>query len=162
MRVTHSIQIGECTAERVKRELGAACEKTPVAVSHMEVVGKHLSNGAARPVEIDSSEVRSALEPVLAEIIRGIRRVIEEAHPEVTADLYYYGVILTGGGALLTGMAERLRDELELHVILAEEPLLSVALGAGRLLEDPDKLERAAIRQDIRVWEAAPELVVNW
>ena len=162
MRVTHSIQIGECTAERVKRELGAACEKTPVAVSQMEVVGKHLSNGAARPVEIDSCEVRTALEPVLTEIVRGIRRVIEEAHPEVTADLYYYGVILTGGGALLTGMADRLRDELELHVVLAEEPLLSVALGAGRLLEDPGKLERAAIRQDIRVWEAMPELVVNW
>jgi rod shape-determining protein MreB len=128
----------------------------------MEVVGKHLSDGSARPVNIDSSEVSAALEPVLVEITRGIQRVIEEAHPEVTADLFYYGVILTGGGALLHGLADRLRDELRLHVVLADEPLLSVAYGAGRLLEEPDKLRRAAIRQDIRVWEASPELVVNW
>jgi rod shape-determining protein MreB len=160
MRVTHSVQIGECTAERVKRELGSACAETRAA--QMEVVGKHLSDGSARPVNIDSSEVSAALEPVLVEITRGIQRVIEEAHPEVTADLYYYGVILTGGGALLNGLADRLRDELRLHVVLADEPLLSVAYGAGRLLEEPDKLRRAAIRQDIRVWESSPELVVNW
>ena len=162
MRVTHSVQIGECTAERVKRELGSASAEPRAGASRMEVVGKHLSDGSARPVDIDSSEVSAALEPVLAEITRGIQRVIEEAHPEVTADLYYYGVILTGGGSLLNGLADRLRDELKLHVVLADEPLLSVAYGAGRLLEEPDKLKRAAIRQDIRVWEASPELVVNW
>ncbi|HXM35455.1 MAG TPA: rod shape-determining protein [Pyrinomonadaceae bacterium] len=162
MRVSHSIQIGECTAERVKRELGATGAKASTEVSRMEVVGKDVANGGARALEIEASEVRTALEPVLTEIIRGIQRVIEEAHPEVTTDLYYYGVILTGGGALLTGMADRLCDELRLHVVLAEEPLLSVTLGAGRLLEEPEKLERAAIRQDIRVWEASPELVVNW
>jgi rod shape-determining protein MreB len=162
MRITHSVQIGECTAERVKRELGSACAEPRAGASRMEVVGKHLSDGSARPVDIDSSEVSAALEPVLVEITRGIQRVIEEANPEVTADLYYYGVILTGGGALLNGLADRLRDELKLHVVLADEPLLSVAYGAGRLLEEPDKLRRAAIRQDIRVWEASPELVVNW
>ena len=162
MRVSHSVQIGECTAERIKRELGGAGARVSTDVSQMEVVGKDVSNGGARALQIEASEVRTALEPVLAEISRGIQRVIEEAHPEVTADLYYYGVILTGGGALLKGMADRLRDELRLHVVLAEEPLLSVALGAGRLLEEPEKLERAAIRQDIRVWEASPELVVNW
>jgi len=162
MRVTHSIQIGECTAERVKRELGSAGAAVSKEASRMEVVGKDVSNGGARALEIEASEVRTALEPIMAEIIRGIQRVIEEAHPEATADLYYQGVILTGGGALLRGMAERLRDELKLQVVLAEEPLLSVALGAGRLLEEPEKLERAAIRQDVRVWEASPELVVNW
>lgn len=162
MRVSHSVQIGECTAERIKRELGGAGAAVSMEVSQMEVVGKDVSSGGPRSLEIQASEVRTALEPVLTEIIRGIQRVIEEAHPEVTADLYYYGVILTGGGALLTGMAERLRDELRLHVVLADDPLLSVALGAGRLLEEPEKLERAAIRQDIRVWEASPELVVNW
>lgn len=162
MRTAHTMQIGECTAERIKRELGGAGATVSAAASHMEVVGKDVTNGGARALEIKASEVRTALEPVLAEIIRGVRRIIEEAHPEATADLYYYGVILTGGGALLAGMAERLREELRLNVVLAEEPLLSVALGAGRLLEAPEKLERAAIRQDIRVWEASPELVINW
>src|SRR6267143_688007 len=103
MRVTHSIQIGECTAERIKRELGAAAKES-AAVSQMQVVGKDVSDGGARALEINASEVRKALAPVLAEIIRSIQRVIEEAHPEATADLYFYGVVLTGGGALLTGM----------------------------------------------------------
>jgi len=162
MRITHSIQIGECTAERIKRELGAAGVDVSTEVSRVEVVGKDVSNGGARALEIKASEVRTALEPVLGEITRGIQRVIEEAQPEATADLYYYGVILTGGGALLKGMVERVSNELQLKVELAEEPLLSVALGAGRLVEEPDKLERAAIRQDIHVWDASPELVVNW
>jgi len=162
MRITHSVQIGECTAERIKRELGGARAEIPAEISDMEVVGKDVSIGGARALQITASEVHTALEPVLAEIIRGIQRVIEESHPEATADLYYHGVILTGGGALLRGMADRLRDELKLQVRLADEPLLSVALGAGRLVEEPELLERAAIRKDIRVWDASPELVVNW
>ena len=162
MRITHSVQIGECTAERIKRELGGARAEMPAEISDMEVVGKDVSLGGARALQITASEVHTALEPVLTEIIRGIQRVIEESHPEATADLYYHGVILTGGGALLRGMADRLRDELKLQVRLADEPLLSVALGAGRLVEEPELLERAAIRKDIRVWDASPELVVNW
>ena len=70
--------------------------------------------------------------------------------------------MLTGGGALLKGMAERLQRELKLRVRLADEPLLAVAMGAGRLLEQPEKLQRAVIRQDIHVWEGSQELIVNW
>lgn len=162
IRLKHSIQIGECTAETVKRELGTAGDSVTAAFSNRLVVGKHLSNGSARAVEIGAGEVRSALEPIISEITRGIQRVIEEADPDVTADLFNYGVILTGGGALLSGLSDRLRDELQLHVVLAEEPLTCVARGAGRLLDEPEKLQRAAIRQDIHVWDASPELVVNY
>ena len=128
----------------------------------MQVVGKQLANGSGQPFMIDSLAVREALEPSIAEIIDAIRSAIEEAPPEVTADIYYSEVMLTGGGALLKGMAERLQRELKLRVRLADEPLLAVALGAGRLLEEPDKLQRAVIRQDIHVWEGSQELVVNW
>lgn len=162
VRVAHSIQIGECTAERIKRNLGSAGKTAAAEACHMEVVGKDVSSGGARAVEIEASEVHAVLEPILAEIVRSIQRVIEEAPPEATADLHYYGGILTGGGALLAGMADRLRDELQLNVTLADDPLLSVALGAGRLVEEPELLQRAAIRQDMRVWETSPELVVNW
>ena len=110
----------------------------------------------------DAHAVREALEPSIAEIINAIRGAIEEAPPEVTTDIYYSEVMLTGGGALLQGMAERLQRELKLRVRLADEPLLAVAMGAGRLLEEPDKLQRAVIRQDIHVWEGSQELVVNW
>ena len=80
----------------------------------------------------------------------------------MTADIYQTGLILTGGGALLAGMAERLRDELRLHVTVADDPLSAVALGAGRLLAEPERLQRVAIREDVPVWEAEQALVVNW
>jgi rod shape-determining protein MreB and related proteins len=162
LRVKHAIQIGEGTAEKIKQDLGTASEVTPAETNRMQVVGKRLSNGLPLPVEIDSREVNEALEPALLEIIEGIRHVIEQSPPEVTADIYHLGMILTGGGALLQGLRERLRKDLDLHVALADDPLSSVAVGGARLLEQPEKLARAAIRRDVRVWEGSQELVVNW
>ena len=80
-----------------------------------------VASGRARVVQLKADEVRTALEPVLLEIIRGIQRIIEEAPPEATADIYHYGIMLTGGGALLAGLTERLREELQLQVILADD-----------------------------------------
>jgi rod shape-determining protein MreB len=163
VRDKYTMQIGERTAEQVKKELGAACASEDKAEARrMEVVGKDLTDGAAKAVEISSDEVREALEPVLSEIISGARHAIEESQPDVTADIYYTGIILTGGGALLNGMAERLQKELRLHVVVADEPLASVVLGAGCLLAVPEKLQRASLRQDVPAWQASDELVVNW
>jgi rod shape-determining protein MreB len=164
LRMRHAVQIGERTAERVKRELGQAWRSKPDdrSEAEMEVVGKQLANGAALPITIHSREVSGALEPILSEIISTVRRVIEDAKPEVTADIYYSGVTLTGGGALLSGMAERLRDDLNLRVTVPEDPLTTVALGAGRLLADPERLHRASLRLDVPAWEDAERLVVNW
>lgn len=163
LRVRYAVHLGERRAEHVKRELGLAWESKSGERSEMEmeVVGKQLANGAALPITINSSEVSGALEPVLSEIISAVRRVIEDAKPEVTADIYYSGVTLTGGGALLSGMAERLQKDLNLQVTLAADPLTTVALGAGRLLAEPERLHRAALRLDVPVWEDAEKLVVN-
>ena len=164
VRGKYEMQIGERTAEQVKKELGAsgAGDDGAGETRRMEVVGKELTSGLAKAVEIDSDEVRAALEPVLSEIVSGARRTIEESQPDVTADIYQTGLILTGGGALLDGMAERLQTELRLHVTVADDPLAAVALGAGRLLADPERLQRAAIREDVPVWQGSEELVVNW
>ena len=162
LRVRYAVQIGERTAERVKRELGSAWNSDKQVDKETEVVGKQLANGAALPIVVGNREVRGALEPVLSEIISAVRRVIEDAKPEVTADIYYSGVILTGGGALLTGMADRLQNDLTLRVTMPEDPLTTVALGAGRLLSEPDRLQRAALRLDVPAWEDAEKLVVNW
>lgn len=159
VRSKYEMQLGERTAETVKKQLGnvgSECE------GRMEIVGKQLTDGLAKVVEIEAAEVREALEPVVIEIIAGARRAIEESKPDVTADIYQTGLILTGGGALLGGMAERLQKELRLHVAAADDPLVAVALGAGRLLTDKGRLHRAAIREDIPVWEAEQALVVNW
>ena len=164
VRGKYEMQLGERTAEQVKKELGqmwgGADGKREAR--RMEVVGKELTTGLAKAVEIGADEVREALEPVLAEIVAGARRAIEESQPDVTADIYQTGLILTGGGALLEGMAERLQSELRLHVTVADEPLAAVALGAGRLLAEPERLQRAAIRQDVPAWQGSEELVVNW
>lgn len=167
LRGHHAIEIGERTAEEVKKELGTARNaserkgkmETP---TRMEVVGKDLVTGSAKAVEISSEEVGEALEPVIAEIMAGVRRVIEESQPDVTADIYRTGIVLTGGGALLDGMAERLQKETQLHAVVAEDPLAAVALGAGRLLTAPEKLQRASIREDIPAWQMSEELIVNW
>ena len=158
LRVRYAMQIGERTAERVKRQLGRAWEADS---QELEVVGKQQANGAALPITINSQEVSGALAPVLSEIVSAVRRVIEDAKPEVTADIYYSGITLTGGGALLRGMTERLQHELNLQVTTAEDPLTTVALGAGRLLAEPERLQRAAIRLDVPAWEDAEKFAVN-
>ncbi|MGB9180517.1 MAG: rod shape-determining protein [Pyrinomonadaceae bacterium] len=165
LRNKHAIQIGERTAEQVKKELGAASvsDKTEKAeAKRTEVVGKDLLDGSAKAVEISSTEVCEALEPVLAEIIAGARRAIEEAQPDATADIYHTGIILTGGGALLAGMSERLQKELHLHTVVADDPLAAVAHGCGLLLANPERLHRASIPQDVPAWQASEDLVVNW
>ncbi len=165
VRTKHEMQLGERAAENLKKELGttgAGCNADGKAQAKMEVVGKQLADGLAKAVEISSDEVCEALEPVLSEIVAGARRAIEESKPDVTADIYETGLILTGGGALLRGMAERLQNELRLHVAVCEDPLAAVATGAGRLLAEAERLQRSAIRDDAPVWEAQEELVVNW
>ncbi|HZH32706.1 MAG TPA: rod shape-determining protein [Pyrinomonadaceae bacterium] len=165
VRAKYEMQIGERTAEEVKKALGASrtggADGQPEA-RRMEVVGKELTSGLAKAVEVNSDEVSEALDPVLSEIVAGARRAIEESQPDVTADIYQTGLILTGGGALLDGMAERLQTALRLHVTVADNPLAAVALGAGRLLADPERLQRALIREDVPAWQGSEELVVNW
>jgi len=164
LRLRYAVQFGERTIERIKRELGSAShdKHDPYLDNDLEIVGKQLANGGALPISVSAREVRGALEPVLAEIISAVRRVIEDASPEVTADIHYSGVILTGGGALLNGMADRLQHDLNLNVSVPEDPLTTVALGAGRLLAEPERLQRASLRLDGPAWEQAEKLVVNW
>lgn len=159
VRSKYEMQLGERTAENIKKQLGNV---GPDCEGKLEIVGKQVTDGLAKVVELGASEVREALEPVVVEIIAGARRAIEESKPEVTADIYQTGLIMTGGGALLGGMAERLQKDLRLHVAVADDPLAAVAHGAGRLLTDKARLNRVAIREDVPVWEAEQALVVNW
>jgi rod shape-determining protein MreB len=163
IRSKYCLHIGEYSAEAIKKDMGALDGDGKFDKERsMEAVGKHLLDGSPCAVKITAEEVREALEPILADIVAGIRRVIEEAQPEAVADIYYSGIILTGGGALLKGMAERLQTELKLRVNMPDDPITTVALGAGKLLAAPDRLHRCSIRQDLPVWQASEELVVSW
>jgi rod shape-determining protein MreB len=159
VRAKYEMQIGQRSSENIKKQLGNVGENCE---GRMEIIGKQVTDGLARVVEIEATEVREALEPVVADVVAGARRAIEESKPEVTADIYQTGLILTGGGALLGGMAERLQKDLRLHVAVADDPLAAVARGAGLLLTDKARLQRVAIREDVPVWEAEQALVVNW
>jgi rod shape-determining protein MreB len=162
IRSNYCLQIGESTAENVKKQLGSAVTGELDDQNSLEVVGKHILDGSAHAVEVSAGEIREALEPVLAEIIAGVHRALEETQPEAVGDIYRSGVILTGGGALMKGLAERLQKDLKLHVAVPDDPIATVALGAGRLVSTPDRLGRASIRQNLPVWEGSGELVVSW
>src|SRR5437763_6175702 len=129
LRLRYAAQFGERTIERVKRELGSASahQWDTRLDDALEIVGKQLANGAALPIAISAREVRNAVQGVVAEIISAVRRVIEDASPEVTADIHSSGLILTGGGALLHGMPDRLQTDLNLRVTIPEDPLTTLA-----------------------------------
>lgn len=163
VRSNYCLQIGEYTAEALKRELGALDDREISAdAREIQLVGKQLSDGFACAVKIRAEEVREALDPVINDIAMGIRRVIEEAQPEAVADIYYSGMILTGGGSLLKGLKNRLQNELKLRATMPEDPISTVVMGAGLLLDQPEHLRRCAIRPNLPVWQEAEELVVSW
>jgi rod shape-determining protein MreB len=163
VRSKHCVHIGELSAEQLKKDLGSMVRVDASENKRtMEVVGKHLVDGSPCAVQVSSNEVREALEPILADIVTAIRRIIEEAQPEAVSDIYYSGVILTGGGSLLEGMRERLREELKLHVTVPENPMETVVIGAGVLLTDRMQLSRFSVRQDLPVWQTSEELVATW
>jgi rod shape-determining protein MreB len=99
---------------------------------------------------------------VLSEIVTGVTRVVEDAQPEAVADIYYSGMILTGGGSLLKGIKDRLQTDLKLRATMPEDPITTVVIGAGALLSEPEQLHRCAIRPNLPVWQEAEELVVSW
>lgn len=163
LRAKYCVQIGECSAEQLKKELGAVVSGNDSGKERtLEIIGKHLIDGSACAVQVSSDEVQEALEPIMSEIVTGIQRIIEEAQPEAVADIFYSGIILTGGGSLLKGMRERLRSELKLHITTPENPMTTVVVGAGVLLGSPEQLHRCSIRHNLPVWQGSEELVVSW
>jgi rod shape-determining protein MreB len=162
VRSNYCLQIGENTAEALKKDMGVLGEAIPAEERKVKIVGKQLSDGSACAVHITAEEVREAIEPVLGEIIAGARKVVEDAQPEAVADIFYSGLIVTGGGSLLKGIKDRLQNELKLRAIMTDDPMTTVVKGAGTLLASPQQLHRCAIRPNLPVWQAAEELVVSW
>ena len=139
----HKLLIGERTAERIKCEIGSAVPlEKPL---RMEVKGRHLCEGVPRTVTITDAEVREALSEPIRAIVKAVREALESVPPELCGDIYERGVVLTGGVALLRKLDEHLRKETGLPVVVAEDPLATVVVGAGKLLSDPDLLMKVAI-----------------
>ena len=139
----YNLLVGERTAEQVKLEVGSAYPLDKPLT--MEIKGRHLLEGIPKTITIDDSEIRDALAECVATILNAIRVALERTPPELCADISDRGIVLTGGGALLKNLDKRIREETGLPVSMAEEPLASVVLGAGRMLVDFKLLRRVAI-----------------
>ncbi len=140
-RRKHNLIIGESTAEEVKIQIGSVFplkeEKT------MEVKGRDQSKGLPRTILVTSEEIRQALMEPIQLIIDVVKQVLEETPPELSSDLVDRGMVIAGGGSLLRGLPELLRQETELPVHRAADPLSCVALGCGKYLEELDKMRSA-------------------
>ncbi len=140
----HNILIGERTAEAIKCEVGSAVPlKEEITI---QVKGRDLVGGIPKTTEVSSVEIREALNESIVQIIEAIRQTLERTPPELSADILDRGVMLTGGGALLKGLDDRIRMETNLPVHVAEDPLTAVVLGAGKVIDDLNQYSKVLIR----------------
>jgi len=137
VRRNHNLLIGEATAERIKKDYGIAKLPADGIGKVIHIKGRDLVNGVPKEIEINQGQLAEALSEPVSAIVEGVRIALENTAPELAADIVDQGIVLTGGGALLGGLDEVLREETGLPVTVADEPLTCVALGTGRALEDP-------------------------
>jgi rod shape-determining protein MreB and related proteins len=139
----HNLLIGERMAEDIKMQIGSAF---PLAnPMRMEVRGRDLARGIPSAVMVTDAEIRDALSPCVSGIMNAIKAALERTPPELSADIAEHGMVLTGGGALLRNLDTRIRREIGLPVAVADDPLTSVVVGAGKMLDDLDTLRRVAV-----------------
>jgi rod shape-determining protein MreB and related proteins len=137
VRRNHNLLIGDATAERIKQEHGIARMPVDGVGERILIKGRDLVNGVPKEIEITQGQIAEALSEPVSAIVEGVRMALENTAPELAADIVDQGIVLTGGGALLQGIDEVLRDATGLPVTVADNPLTCVALGTGRALEDP-------------------------
>lgn len=135
VRNVHNLIVGEQTAENVKIEIGNASPEKKI--EKMEIKGTDAITGLPRRLEMDSVEVREALEEAIDIVVEEIKKTLGQTPPELAADIVERGIVMTGGGSLLKGLPKLIAKETGVPVILAENPLLCVALGAGKFLDSP-------------------------
>jgi rod shape-determining protein MreB len=138
-----SLVLGERTAEAIKVAIGSAFPMPDEMIA--EIKGRDLVTGLPKTVHITAEEVRKAIEEPVSAIVDAVKNTLDRCPPELAADLMDQGIILTGGGALLKGLDERLRHETGMPVRVASDPLYCVVLGSGRCLEEFEALKRILV-----------------
>jgi rod shape-determining protein MreB len=136
----HKLLIGQQTAEEVKLEIGSA-SALPEEVT-TEIRGRDMVTGLPKTIMLSSSEVRSALQEPINQIVAAVKDTLDRTPPELAGDIMDRGITLAGGGALLQGMEHRLREECQMPAQLTESPLTCVAVGSGRSLEEFEAIHR--------------------
>ena len=147
VRSVHNLIIGETTAENLKMKIGNAYSDKKI--ERMEIKGTDAITGLPRRLEMDSIEVRESLQEPVNAVIEEIKRTLGQTPPELAADIVERGIVMTGGGSLLSGLPTLISKETGVPVILAEDPLLCVALGAGMYFEHAKSSSDRAIYNSI-------------
>ena len=143
VRSRYNLMIGERTAETIKIEIGSAAPLDRATT--LEVKGRDLIEGIPKAVSLTDTEIRDALADKVNTIVKFIRTALESTPPELSADIIDRGIVLTGGGALLRNLDRRISEETGLPVSLAENPLASVVLGTGKMLDDFKLLRKVSV-----------------
>ena len=135
LKATRNILIGEITAELLKIRLGTAVNT--IDRGTLEICGRDLRSGLAKTVEVSTAEVREAIREPLSEIIAMVKMTLEETPPELSADIFDFGIVMTGGGAQIPGLDEAIRDRTGVRVIIPQKPRPAdcVCVGLGRMLQ---------------------------
>lgn len=136
IRRTHNLLVGESTAERIKKEIGSACPPEDGEGRLMEIKGRDLMNGVPKELVISERQVAEALAEPVGAIIDAVKGALEHTAPELAADIVDRGIVMTGGGSLLSNLDYVLRYATGLAVTVADDPLSCVALGSGLALEN--------------------------
>ena len=139
----YSLMLGERTAEEIKMAVGSACPSPDEP--HAEIRGRDLVSGLPKTIVISAEEVRHAIAGPVSTVVDIVKTTLDKCPPELAGDIMDRGIALTGGGALLRGLDERLREDTAMPIHLADNPLESVALGTGKCVEDFDALQQVLV-----------------
>lgn len=139
----YNLMIGERTSEAIKMTIGSAFKIEGSEEEYMDVKGRDLVTGLPKVISVSETQIREALHEPISDIIEAIKTTLEKTPPELSADIMDKGIMLAGGGALLKGLGELITHETHMPVEIADSPLDCVVLGAGKALENFDKISRS-------------------
>jgi rod shape-determining protein MreB len=148
IRRKYNLLIGEWTAEIIKTTIGNA-SPDPQNLETIEVKGRDLTKGIPKVLSIDSEEIRMAISEQIDAIVQTVKTVLEQTPPELAADIAERGIVLTGGGALLKNMDKLLSEEVGLPITITEDPLSTIAIGAGKALDSIEILKQVVIKKSL-------------
>jgi rod shape-determining protein MreB len=144
----YSLMLGERTAEEIKVAVGSAFPSPDEP--HAEIRGRDLVTGLPRTIVVSAEEIRRAMDEPVNAIVDAVKATLDRTPPELSGDIMDRGIVLTGGGALLQGLDERLRHETGMPIIVAERPLECVALGSGKCVEEFEALQQVLVSEPRR------------
>jgi rod shape-determining protein MreB len=145
-RRAYNLFLGERTAEEIKIAVGSAYPGE-WDIQRVALRGRDLLTGLPRSIEVGADQIRAAIEPSVQQIIDTVKDTIEETPPELIADIMDQGIVLAGGGALLSGLDRRLGEAIQMPVHIADDPLTCVARGTGQVLQDVDAMTRVLVSE---------------